>query len=239
MPFLSLSQTYRRGVRAAVPFTLVVVPFGMLFGVIGTEAGLNIAEVMGFSLLVIAGAAQFTAVQMMMENAPVLVILASALAVNLRMAIYSASIAPYLGQLPVWQKAISAYFLVDQTYALSIAQFQANPEMSPRARLAFHLGTATPICLLWYPATWLGAVLGTRIPPEYALDFALPITFLALVAPALTSLAHVAAALTATVLSLAFIGVPFSLGTIAAALCAMMVGAQTELWMTRRRQAAL
>lgn len=238
MPFSSLSQSYGRGVRAAIPFILVVMPFGMLFGVIGTEAGLNIAEVMGFSLLVIAGAAQFTAVQLMTENAPVLVILASALAVNLRMAIYSASIAPYLGQLPVWQKAISAYFLVDQTYALSVAQFQANPDMPLRARLAYHLGAATPCCLCWYPATWLGAVIGTRIPPEYALDFALPITFLALVAPGLTSLAHVAAALTATALALALIGMPFSLGTIVAALCAMVVGAQTEVWMTRRRRAA-
>ncbi|WP_424976406.1 AzlC family ABC transporter permease [Dinoroseobacter sp. S124A] len=229
-------RPYLDGLLGGLPFLLVVIPFGLLFGVVGTEAGLNIAEVMGFSLLVIAGAAQFTAVQLMTENAPVLVILASALAVNLRMAMYSASIAPYLGPLPLWQRALCAYFLVDQTYAVSIARFQARPEMSLRARFAFHLGTATPICLLWYPSTYLGAVLGTRIPPDYALDFALPITFLALIAPALTSLAHVAAALTATVLSLLFVGIPFSLGIILAALCALLVGAQVELWQTRRRE---
>jgi predicted branched-subunit amino acid permease len=235
----SLSSTYASGLRGGAPFVLVVVPFGMLFGVVGTEAGLNLAEVMGFSLLVIAGAAQFTAVQLLTENAPVLVILASALAVNLRMAMYSASIAPYLGPLPVWQRAVCAYFLVDQTFAVTIAQFHKDPTMSPRARLAYYLGAATPICLLWYPSTYVGAVLGTRIPPEYALDFALPITFLALVAPALTTLPHVAAALTATVLSLVFIGLPFSLGTIAAALCALIVGAQTELWLTRRARGVL
>lgn len=228
-------RPYLDGLRGGLPFLLVVVPFGMLFGVVGTEAGLNIVEVMGFSMLVIAGAAQFTAIQLMNENAPVLVILASSLAVNLRMAMYSASIAPYLGPLPIWKRALSAYFLVDQTYAVSIARFQAQPNMSLRARLAFHLGAATPICLLWYPSTYLGAVAGTRIPPDYALDFALPITFLALIAPALTSLAHVAAALTATILSLLFVGMPFSLGIIAAAICALLVGAQVELWQTRHR----
>ncbi|WP_424972508.1 AzlC family ABC transporter permease [Dinoroseobacter sp. S76] len=230
-------RPYLDGLRGGLPFLLVVVPFGMLFGVVGTEAGLNIVEIMGFSMLVIAGAAQFTAIQLMTENAPVLVILASSLAVNLRMAMYSASIAPYLGPLPLWQRALSAYFLVDQTYAVSIARFQARPEMSLGARLAFHLGAATPICLCWYPATYFGAVAGTRIPPDYALDFALPITFLALIAPALTSLAHVAAALTATVLSLLFVGMPFSLGIIAAAICALLVGARVELWQTRRREA--
>lgn len=101
---------------------------------------------------------------------------------------------------------------------------------------------ATDAVFFLVPELWTrrarGAVIGTRIPPEYALDFALPITFLALVAPGLTSLAHVAAALTATALALALIGMPFSLGTIVAALCAMVVGAQTELWMTRRRRAA-
>lgn len=233
-----MSSLYLQGLRQGAPFLLVTVPFGMLFGVVATEAGLNIAEVMGFSLLVIAGAAQFTAVQLLSENAPVIIVLASALAVNLRMALYSASIAPHLGPLPVWQKAICAYFLVDQTYAVSVARFENDPALPLRERFAFHLGAASLICLCWYPATWTGAVLGARIPPEMALDFALPITFLALVAPALTSLAHVVAAFTATVLALVFVGLPFSLGTIFAAGCAMLVGARVELWQTRRRETA-
>ncbi len=63
---------YLQGVRDGAPFVLVVVPFALLFGVVGTEAGLNLAEVMGFSVLVIAGAAQFTALQLMVDEAPTL-----------------------------------------------------------------------------------------------------------------------------------------------------------------------
>jgi predicted branched-subunit amino acid permease len=82
----SRRQAFWTGVRDALPFTIVVIPFAILFGVVGTEAGLNLAQVMGFSIVVIAGASQFAALQLMSENAPTLVVVASALAVNLRMA---------------------------------------------------------------------------------------------------------------------------------------------------------
>jgi Predicted branched-chain amino acid permease (azaleucine resistance) len=103
-------SSYWRGVRHGAPFLLVIAPFGALFGVVGTEAGLNLAQVMGFSVIVIAGAAQFTAVQLLSENAPTLIVIAAALAVNLRMAMYSAALTPHLGAAPLWQRAIMALF---------------------------------------------------------------------------------------------------------------------------------
>jgi len=97
-------STYMLGLVRALPFVIVVIPFAMLFGVVATEAGLPLSQTMAFSVLVVAGASQFAALQFMSENAPVLVILASALAVNLRMAMYSASITPHLGAAPMWQR---------------------------------------------------------------------------------------------------------------------------------------
>ena len=67
-----------------------------------TEAGIDVAQVMGFSVLVLAGASQFSAVQLLSDHAPVLVVLASSLAINLRMAMYSASLTPWLGAAPAW-----------------------------------------------------------------------------------------------------------------------------------------
>ncbi|MEM9395200.1 MAG: AzlC family ABC transporter permease [Pseudomonadota bacterium] len=231
------SKHYWEGFRAGAPFLLVVIPFGMLFGVVGTEAGLDLAQVMGFSVLVIAGAAQFTAVQLMTEQAPVIVVLASALAVNLRMAMYSAAMAPHLGTRPIWQKALAAYFMVDQTFAVSSQRFEATPPLTSGQKFSFFMGSVSPVCLPWYGATWFGAVVGTRIPPEFALDFAIPITFLALIGPALRTPAHVAAAATAVICALFFASLPFSLGTIVAASVAILVGARVELWQTRRTEA--
>lgn len=232
MTISTTKNAYLRGVRGAVPFLLVVAPFGLLFGVVATEAGLRLGEVMGFSILVIAGAAQFTALQLMVDEAPVLIVLASALAVNLRMAMYSASLAPYLGDAPIWQRAIVAYLNVDQTFALSVQEYEDRPEMSVPARVAFFFGTASPVLPTWVAATWVGAVVGTAIPAQFALDFAVPITFLAIVAPSLKTFAHVAAALTSVILAITLAWIPHNLWILIAGIGGMMVGAEVE----RRRE---
>lgn len=221
-------SAFIRGMVAALPFIIVVVPFAMLFGVAATEAGLPISQVMGFTVLVIAGASQFTALQFMIENAPVLVVLASALAVNLRMAMYSAAITPLLGDQPLWKRAFLSYILVDQTYNLAVLDYDARPDQSIAERTAFFVGCAVPILPMWIGFTWVGAALGGTIPPEYSLDFAMPIAFLAMVAPALRTVAHMAAAATSAILALSLGFVPLNLGLLIAALIAMMVGAEIE-----------
>lgn len=228
---------YWRGFRDGAPFIFVVMPFATLFGVVATEAGLSVFETLAFSVVVIAGAAQFTALQLMLENAPTLVVLASALAVNLRMAMYSAALTPHLGPAPLWQRAVVAYLLVDQSYALSHAKFETAPDMTLPQKLGYFLGVVSPVVPSWYAMSLVGAVVGRAIPPDYALDFAVPITFLALVAPMLRSGAHAAAAAVAVALSMTFVWVPYNLGLILAGLGGMMAGAQTEVWLNRRRPA--
>jgi len=222
------------GVRDSLPFILVIVPFAALFGVAATEAGLNVAEVMGFSVLVIAGAAQFTAIQLMTENAPTLIVILTALAVNLRMAMYSASLTPYLGHAPLWKRAMVAYFMVDQAYALSQIKFEMERDLTVSERFAYYIGTVAFIAPLWYVTSYVGAVAGAQVPAGLALDFALPITFLAMIAPVLRTFAHVVAAATSVTMALVFAWLPYGLGLLVAAICAMVVGAQVELLLQRR-----
>lgn len=235
MTTTTTKSTFWRGLRAGVPFMLVVTPFAVLFGVVATEAGLNVLQVMGFSVLVIAGAAQFAAVQLMADNAPVIIVLATALAVNLRMAMYSASLAPRLGTAPLWQRALASYFLFDQTYAASIAEYERDPRLTVPQRMAYFAGVVLPISLVWYLMTYLGAVAGSQIPPAFALDFALPITFVAMIAPMLRTLAHVAAAAVSVSVAVLLAWLPLGTGLLVAAVAAMIAGAQTELWMERRK----
>jgi predicted branched-subunit amino acid permease len=231
-----LRRPFLQGLRGSLPFLLAVVPFGMVFGVIATEAGFTLAQTMGFSVGVFAGASQLAAVQLMTENAPVLIVMATALAVNLRLAMYSAALSPYLGAAPVWQRALVAYLLVDQSYALAHAKYEASPRMTLSARFAFYLGSVALVVPMWCVASYLGAVLGNRIPPALPVDFAVPITFLAVIAPMLRTLAHVAAALTSIVGVLLLAALPFNLGLLVAALLALAVGAQVEVWMARMRE---
>ncbi len=230
----STRSYFWQGVRDGAPFALVVGPFGMLFGVVATEAGLNVIQALSFSATVSAGAAQFTALQLLSENTMAVIALLSALVINLRMVMYSASITPWIGELPFWKRAVVAYFLVDQTYAVSIMKFEAEPTLSKAERFAYFIGVVVPICPLWYLSTLLGAVIGNATPDWLALDFAIPITFLALVAPMLRTVAHIAAAVTAIILALVFVGLPYNAGLFVAGLGGMMVGAQIELIQSRR-----
>ena len=237
MPRPIIRSLYWQGVRDGAPFVLVIVPFAVLFGVVGTEAGLALSEVMGFSVLVIAGAAQFTAVQLLGDGAPALVALLSALAVNLRMAMYSASLTPYLGAAPLWQRAVAAYFMVDQSYSVSHLAYETNPGWGVAERMRYYFGVVTPICPLWYLFTYIGAVVGERIPDAFALDFALPITFLAMIGPMLRTFAHVSAALVSVAVALLAAGLPYNLGLLVAGLAGMMTGARVEVMSDRRKRA--
>ncbi len=219
---------YWQGFRAGAPFILVVGPFGLLFGVIATEAGLNVIQTMAMTILVIAGAAQFAAVQLLVENAPVFVVILTGLAVNMRMAMYSASIAPHIGKAATWKRILLSYLLVDQSYAVAILKYEKSPELTASQKTTYFFGAMSPIAVVWYASTYIGIVAGSNIPPEYALDFAIPITFLALVGPNLRSLPHLAAAIVSVLVSLLLIELPYNLWLIIAALLAMMTGAYLE-----------
>ncbi|WP_299642800.1 AzlC family ABC transporter permease [uncultured Ruegeria sp.] len=224
-----------KGFRDGTPFIFVAVPFGLLFGVFATEAGLTLVQTMAFTSTVFAGAAQFAALQLLQDNTPTVIIVISALAVNLRMAMYSASLTPYLGSAPMWQRAFAAYLTVDQSYACSIVRFEKEPDLSVTQRMAYFVGSVTPITPLWILGTYLGAVLGAQIPESWALDFALPITFLAMIGPMMRTFAHVVAALVAITVSLLTVAIPFNLGLLIAGCAGMIAGAQAELILERRK----
>lgn len=232
------ARQFLQGAKDGLPFHIVIWPFAAIFGAIATQAGLNVVEVMGFSILVIAGSAQLAALQLMTENAPTVIVLATALAVNLRMGMYSASITPHLGKASLLTRAFAAYMLYDQPYALSTIKFEKEPDMNLSEKLGYFFGTAIPIGVAWYALTLIGALLGERIPSDIGVDFAVPITFLAVVAPMLRTLAHMASALTSVVLVLVLSFMPYGTGLLVAACVALVVGAQIEVWMETRKDAA-
>lgn len=222
-----------RGFASALPFLLVVGPFGLVFGVVAAEAGLDLLAAAAMSVLVIAGAAQFTALQLLVDEAPVAIAILTALAVNLRTAMYSAALVPHLGAAPLRVRALIAYLLVDQTFAASLAEYERRPGMTLAEKVAFYFGSAAPVVPVWFAASVAGALLGRAIPPDYALDFAVPIAFLAIIAPMVRTLAHLVAAAVSIAAALALGWVPYGGGLLVAGLVAMLAGAEVE----RRRGA--
>lgn len=223
-----------RGYRDCAPFMIIVVPYAMLFGVVARDAGLAVYQVVVMSALVVAGASQFTALALMQDHAPVIVILAASLAVNLRMAMYSAALTPHLGHLPLRTRALVAYMMVDQSFALSVRKYEEEPRMTPAAKAAYYFGSLSAVAPLWYICTFAGAAIGQAIPPMFSLDFAVPVCFIAMTAPMLRSLPHVVAAFVSVLGAILFSWMPWNLWLIVAAALAMIAGAQTEFWLRRR-----
>ncbi len=226
---------YWKGFRDGAPFVIPIIPFGTLFGVLAVETGADALQALVFSATVFADGAQFAALQLMQDGAPILIVLASSLAVNLRLVMYSASLTPYLGSAPMWQRAIAAFVIVDQTYAGAIVRFENEPSLLVSQRMSYFFGLISPLTPFWLLCTYLGAVLGARIPDSWALDFALPILFLALIGPMMRTNAHVVAALVATAVALLTVNVPFNLGLLIAGFAGMMAGAQAELISEREK----
>lgn len=222
------------GLRDVSPTLLGVIPFGLIAGFAAIEAGLTLAHAVGFSVGVFAGAAQLAAIDLLGSGANLIVVIGTALVINSRMLMYSASLAPELVHVPVRGRAAAAYVLVDQAYALSIVRYRRAPD-APH-RLAYYAGTAAILWVTWQATTVVGALIGDAIPDSIPLGFAVPMTFLAILIPAVTDRPTVAAALTAAAVATAAAPLPANLGMPLATVTGIAVG--TALAVRRSRDGA-
>lgn len=223
-------REFLAGVKAELPILLGVSPFGMIYGVLALSAGLQASLAFAMSSVVFAGSAQFVAAQLIGTGAPGIVILVTTFIVNLRHVLYGASIAPYLKPLNTRWKCLLAYLLTDEVYAVAVtryAQLAASPSGSPSVRWYF-LGAGLAQWSAWQASTAVGIALGAQIPPGWALDFAIALTFIALVIPTLTDRPTVAAALAAGIIAVLAAGWPYKLGLVLAAVAGILVGLLAE-----------
>ena len=162
---------------------LGVVPFGLVAGAAPIAAGLDITEALGLSVLVFAGASQLAVVDVLGDGGGVAIAVVTALTINLRMLLYSASLAPALAHEPLRRRLAAAYFLVDQAYALSIVRWTGDDD--PRLRSPFYFAVGGLLGTSWILATLVGALVGASVPDDIPLDFAIPLVFLVLLVPVL------------------------------------------------------
>ncbi len=214
------------GIQAEAPLLIGVFPFGLIYGAAALNARLSPAASQLMSSIVFAGSAQVITAQLVHEMTPGIVIVLTIAVVNLRHMLYSASLAPYIASLPIRWKVLLSYLLTDEAYAPSILHYEKEGP-TPYAHW-FWLGAGFALWFTWQMATALGIFLRRAIPDSWPLDFALPLTFIAMVVPALKSRAAIAAALSAGVVALLAYALPYKLGLIPAALVGILVGTILE-----------
>ena len=220
------------GVKAESPILVGVIPFGMIYGVLALSAGIPAGAAQAMSAIIFAGSSQILVTQLVHQSAPALVIILTVGVVNLRHALYSASVAPYINKLrPLW-KWILAYLLTDEAYAVTILHYQDDKveekSVSQNNKHWFFLGAGLALWSSWQLSTAAGILLGAVVPASWGLDFTLALTFIALVVPALKDRASLGAALSAGIVAVFAFRWQYKLGLMIAALTGILIGIALE-----------
>ena len=258
----SRSTAFLNGIRNELPILVGVFPFGMIYGVLALEAGIPVLEAQAISAIVFAGSSQMVLTQLVRSATPALVMVLTIFVVNLRHALYSASLAPYVQHLSLRWKILLGYLLTDEAYAVAVVHYQdllakgishrvpQQASVDTPGRVGdgpagipgmagflphahwFYLGAGLSLWLTWQTSTALGILLGAVIPAAWGLDFTLALTFIALVSTNVKDKPSIATVLAAGVTSLLGYSLPYKLGLILAAFVGVAVG----LWIEGRKR---
>lgn len=229
-PARTRGSEFLKGCLDEAPILLGTMPFGLIYGVLAVNAGLPVELAQAMSAIVFAGSAQFITAQLIGQATAGVVIVATIFIVNLRHALYSASLAPYLRHLNWGWKALLAYLLTDEAYAVAIVRYQRDDDagQKPPFQHWYTLGAAFTLWSSWQAATAVGVFLGGSVPASWGLDFTLALTFIALVFTAVRGRPMWIAAVTAGVIAVLAHGLPFNLGLMLAALGGILSGMIAE-----------
>lgn len=217
---LSRRAEFWSGVRDELPLLVGVAPFGMAYGALAIESGISAAMAQAMSAVIFAGASQIVAIELA-GSTPAVTLVFTVLLVNLRHMLYGASLAREVATLPVRWRWLLAYLLTDEAYAVTIARYQRD--VSPHRHWYF-LGAGFALWATWQVTTALGVFAGTAVPESWSLDFALPLTFIAILIPALNSRPALAAAAAAGFVASLGVHWPYGLGLLGGAVCGLASG---------------
>ena len=215
------SNTLLRGIIDVSPLMIPVVPFGIIYGVIGMELGLGAYMTFGMSIIIFGGASQIIFLQLFSAGASSLIILSSVGAVNSRHLLYGAVLSEHMSDFKMTWKIIISYFLVDQAFAVTNSYLKKSTDKDK----AFHSFGAGATCwVIWQTTTIIGIFLGSIIPEKLGLSFAVPLTFLALIVDDLRKLINVIVIIiSGLIATLGYEIIPFKAYVIVAAISGLII----------------
>jgi 4-azaleucine resistance transporter AzlC len=228
------TQTFSRktefwnGIKATFPLVVGAIPFGIIFGALAVTSGLSPVATVAMSAFVFAGSSQFIAAGLVASSTGVGLIILTTFVVNLRHALYSATLGAHTKHLPQRWLLPLGFWLTDETFAVTAHRY-FTPDASPFKHW-FYLGSGVFMYLNWQIMTWIGLIAGQNIenPGRWGLDIAMSITFIGILVPQIKTKATIAAVVIAGLTAVAAYSLPNKLGLIVAALAGMIAGVVAE-----------
>jgi 4-azaleucine resistance transporter AzlC len=217
------------GFRDTFPLVVGAIPFGIIFGALAVTNGVSMGAGLAMSAIVFAGSSQFIAAGLVGSGTPMLVIILTTLVVNLRHALYAASLAPHVKHLPQRWLIPLGFWLTDETFVVVSSRY-AKADASPYKHW-YYLGSAVFMYTNWQVSTLIGLLAGQAIPNPagWGLDFALVVTFIGMLAQFVRNKPTVAAAAVAGLCALIAHGLPNQLWLLLSALLGIAAGVLAEM----------
>jgi hypothetical protein len=216
------------GLRAITPGLVALTIWGIVTGVAMSRFGLTDQASAAMSLLVYAGSAQLTALPLIAAGAPLWLIFAAGIIVNLRFIIFGAALHPYFKDLSWGKRLVIGYLAVDIAFVVFMPRFHDAPRKGTLEQHWFFLGAVIPSWFLWQLTSLIGIRLGSVVPVSWSIDFAATLALLALMLPLATSRPIVLSILAAAVVAWVAQTLPLRLGLMAAVLVGIVVGMWAE-----------
>ena len=210
------------GVRRIFPLALIAGPFGLVYGATAAENGIADGPAILASVVILAGAAQIALVELIDTGAAWYVAVGTALIINLRMALYSASLASAFREFPARWRFTLPHLITDQSAVLSILEYET--ETDPLYRRWFFTGAAIFFVFPWYVGTTIGVLLGGDIPDSWQIGFAVPLMFTALLMPTLRDRPTVASAIVGALVTISTTSLPDGVNIMLGAIAGIAVG---------------
>jgi predicted branched-subunit amino acid permease len=211
------------GLKGMLPITTGIIPFGLVMGTVCSEAQLTLLQSIGMNLFIFAGASQLASVDLMGTQTETIVVVATGLIINLRFMLYSAALSPVVRNSSFLTKLASAYCLTDQNYAVMSAHQGILSEN--RDIIRFYFGASVCMIVAWHMSVIAGYTFGNFAPTSWSLEYAVPLSFVALVIPSLKGKKFIYVAIFSSLFSIFLNGLPYNLGLIFTALLGIVLGA--------------
>ena len=214
-------QNFVRGFIDVLPLLIPVVPFGIIFGAIGIELGFGPYVTYATSIVIFSGASQIVFFQLLSSGASSIVAITSSSVISTRHLLYGAVVNQYLSNLSIYWKMGLSYILTDQAFAVSNEYFKKNK--NEKFKHYYLLGSGITLWIVWQLTTIIGILLGSIVPEELGLTFAIPLTFLALLINYFRKIDHLIIIIISGILSIILYDAPFKSYIIFSSLVSLII----------------
>ena len=217
---------FRAGARDMASLTLGLAAWGLVTGVAMSKGGLSIPLALLMTFTVFAGSVQLAVIPLMTVGAPMWVIWATAICINLRFVIFSAQWRPYFMHYPLRQRMLLTYISGDLTYVLFMKRFSEPRE--GEGQVEYFAGATAASWSAWQLSSVLGILLADVIPTHWGLGFAGVLALLGLTYSLVSDRATALAAVVAGAAAVAAFSLPLRLHIVVAIAAAVCVGLMVD-----------